>query len=299
MRIPGLKTVRRSARWLESLVRHGALVLGYHRVADPPSDLFHQCVSPKHFVEHIEVITQLATPLPLAELVARVHKGTLPRRAVAVTFDDAYADLTEQAVPFLRKRGVPATVFAVSGLLGKEFWWDRLEQTLPLPPEVESCGGAALHSLYWGFREMPPDEREQVLASRPRTRSSALAMPRSMTADELRQLAAVDAIDVGAHTRTHPWLPSLAAADRECEIAQSRRDLQEILGRPIAGFAYPYGGESAALGEEVRRAGYDFGCGSRNGVLFGGDNLFTIPRWWVPNQNGEALAKWLRRWLHA
>jgi len=60
---------------------------------------------------------------------------------VAITFDDGYADNLHVAAPLLAERGLPATFFVVSGMIGsgREFWWDELEGLLlrraPLPPE--------------------------------------------------------------------------------------------------------------------------------------------------------------------
>lgn len=50
----------------------------------------------------------------------RVRRGT-PR--VAITFDDAFANLHDNAVPVLRKLNIPATVFVVSDNLGVPPRW--------------------------------------------------------------------------------------------------------------------------------------------------------------------------------
>ena len=68
-----------------------------------------------------------AIPMQLAELVAGVGSDNLPRRAVAVTFDDGYADNLYNAKPILTALDVPATVFVTTGNLGKQFWWDELD----------------------------------------------------------------------------------------------------------------------------------------------------------------------------
>jgi peptidoglycan/xylan/chitin deacetylase (PgdA/CDA1 family) len=47
----------------------------------------------------------------------------LPPRAVVLTFDDAYAGFIDHALPALRKHGFPATVYAISGWLGKQMRW--------------------------------------------------------------------------------------------------------------------------------------------------------------------------------
>lgn len=47
----------------------------------------------------------------------------LPRRAVVLTFDDGCQSFRDYAFPVLQEYGFPATVFLVSGLLGKNAKW--------------------------------------------------------------------------------------------------------------------------------------------------------------------------------
>lgn len=49
--------------------------------------------------------------------------GSLPGHAVVITFDDGYQNFRDYAFPVLRQYGFPATVFLVSGLLGKNAQW--------------------------------------------------------------------------------------------------------------------------------------------------------------------------------
>ena len=128
MRMPGVKTLRQSARWLRSRFSGGALILGYHRVAKVDSDSHGLCVSPQHFAEQLEALRRLARPVALHELVRGLQTGTLPRRAVALTFDDGYLDVLQQAYPLLEAYQVPATVFVVSDYLGRQFWWDTIAE---------------------------------------------------------------------------------------------------------------------------------------------------------------------------
>src|SRR6185369_12697931 len=62
----------------------------------------------------------------LAEAAARAAGGDpLPRRSVVLTFDDGCRCFAEQAFPELSRRGMTATLFAVSGELGGSNRWDR------------------------------------------------------------------------------------------------------------------------------------------------------------------------------
>jgi peptidoglycan/xylan/chitin deacetylase (PgdA/CDA1 family) len=104
----------------------------YHRVAELPSDAWRIAVSPAHFEQHLQVLQKNYTVLPLAELAEAVGRRAVPKRAVAITFDDGYDDNFLQAYPLLERYKLPATFFIASGNIGHttEFWWDELEHLI-------------------------------------------------------------------------------------------------------------------------------------------------------------------------
>jgi peptidoglycan/xylan/chitin deacetylase (PgdA/CDA1 family) len=81
------------------------------------------------------VLRRLGRPLGLRDLNQAVRAGRRVPRAIAVTFDDGYADNLHSAKPLLERCDIPATVFVVSGHVGKEreFWWSELERLLLQP----------------------------------------------------------------------------------------------------------------------------------------------------------------------
>jgi peptidoglycan/xylan/chitin deacetylase (PgdA/CDA1 family) len=131
---------------LRSLVRRGRqggaapVVLLYHRIAHASSDPQHLCVTPEHFAQHVEVVAERYEPVRLGDLVAALRAGELPSRAVAITFDDGYADNLAAAKPVLERKGAPATVFVASGWMGGDrmYWWDELESLLLRPGRLPS-----------------------------------------------------------------------------------------------------------------------------------------------------------------
>ena len=67
--------------------------------------------------------------------------GTLPPKAVALTFDDGYVDNLTAGKPRLAAADVPATVFLATGYLncGEPFWWDELAQLILDGEGIQRC----------------------------------------------------------------------------------------------------------------------------------------------------------------
>jgi peptidoglycan/xylan/chitin deacetylase (PgdA/CDA1 family) len=135
MRIRGLGKLRRVVRRLGRGFTPQGVILMYHRIADVELDPWDLCVTPQHFAEHLEVLQKYAHPISLKQLAIAHQNGNIPRRAVAITFDDGYVDNLYQAKPLLERYKIPSTVFVSSGYMGqpREFWWDELERLLLRP----------------------------------------------------------------------------------------------------------------------------------------------------------------------
>jgi peptidoglycan/xylan/chitin deacetylase (PgdA/CDA1 family) len=125
---------------LSHLTRRG-IILTYHSVAERDEDPWRLSVSPNCFADHMKILRDQARPVTLEELVAkRMAKHEKP--AVAVTFDDGYANNLSAAKPLLERYDIPATVFVCSGYLerGREYWWDELAglllRAVRLPDEL-------------------------------------------------------------------------------------------------------------------------------------------------------------------
>src|SRR5215211_93242 len=119
----------------DSRVEHGdlvsdrLLVLAWHNVEGtwhypcPPG----ACV--RGLARQLRRLKELATVVPLGPAMEALGAGRpLPRRAVALTFDDGYRDNLDLAVPLLEELRLPATFFLVPGLLSGETraWWEIL-----------------------------------------------------------------------------------------------------------------------------------------------------------------------------
>lgn len=132
MTMTALRPVRALGRRLRTRVQARTVVLLYHRIAEAEQDPQRLCVSPAHFDEHMQIIRQTFAPTRVEALARSVRAAEVPRRAVAVTFDDGYADNLLFGEPILARHDVPATVYVATGQVGQssEFWWDDLERLL-------------------------------------------------------------------------------------------------------------------------------------------------------------------------
>ncbi len=141
-----IKRMQRAGELLQRWRTPPALILMYHRVAEPTADPWELAVSPQRFAEQMAVLREWGQVLPLRELVRRFEAGTLPPRTVAVTFDDGYADNLHRALPVLEKYGVPATFFIATGCLESacEFWWDELDRIFLEPGRLPDALGLTL-----------------------------------------------------------------------------------------------------------------------------------------------------------
>jgi peptidoglycan/xylan/chitin deacetylase (PgdA/CDA1 family) len=206
---------RKVSRALARMVGIPSGILAYHRVAELEFDPQLLAVTRKHFAEQLQVLREAYRPMSLQDWVASLKHGTLPPRAVAVTFDDGYADNLYDAKPLLERHDIPASVFVTTDYLGKdrEFWWDELERVLLQPgivPEMLriSINGDTYqweldeaayysedvykHHRCWNVQEDDPSRRHRLYRSLCRLLRLLPESERRKALDELLTWASAD-----------------------------------------------------------------------------------------------------------
>jgi peptidoglycan/xylan/chitin deacetylase (PgdA/CDA1 family) len=273
-------------------------ILIFHRVLPEPDALLHDVWPAAVFEDRMRWLRGTFNVLPLDQAVQRLHAGTLPARAAAITFDDGYRDNVEVAAPILARLGLTATFFIADGYLdGGRMFNDTVYETLRrLPAGAIDLpvgeGGrvvladatsrrAAADRLLRDLKYLPPPERLRVCEALAARLTEPLPDDLMMDARQVQELERLG-MSVGGHTVNHPILTSVSADEARAEICNNKARLESLLGHPITLFAYPNGGPgrdyAAGHVAMVRDAGYEAAVSTSFGVSTRDTDPYQLPR---------------------
>ena len=110
-----------------STTPNAAILLYHHVSSSTPAST---SISPEAFKSHMEYLDAHHTVVSLQDVVSAIqHNSTLPENAVAITFDDGYANILDNAHPILADLGFPYTVFINPDEIGvgpKQLTWEQV-----------------------------------------------------------------------------------------------------------------------------------------------------------------------------
>lgn len=245
-----------------ALTRRYARILMYHRFSAHAQT---RRMSANVFEEHLRYLTRNFTPRPLREVVDRLRSHRrFDSRSVVITVDDGYRDFLEHAYPILLRYRVPATIYIVSEFAEGRcwLWFDALHWLFSAAApgcyrfEVDACmfdlmlDAPAAREATWSkvgtyLWDLSPEA--QWAAIRRLESSLGVQLPAlptaeyaPMTWDELRGLDS-ELIEIGSHSSTHAVLSRCTSAQQLNEIANSKKTIEERLGRRVDAFCYPHG----------------------------------------------------------
>src|SRR5579864_379815 len=272
--------------------RRGPVVIGYHRVVEDfassaemsiPSML----VSLRMLERQLDWIGRRFQFVSLDELGARLDAGeSLVKPIAAITFDDGYRDFYSHALPLLKKKGIPATVFVVTDLVGtttaqthdklylmlmRRFgdqtvkpsdlaeWLRRLGILLP-NGTVTAKAATPFQTTRMLLEGLPQADIQRVLSAMESdvpiaegTFTPFYPLTWEMLAGVLRA-----GMTVGSHTRTHVLMTNESRQKVMDEVVGSRAELEKRLGTGVQHFVYPDGAFNTSSVNAVAAAGYRF-----------------------------------------
>jgi peptidoglycan/xylan/chitin deacetylase (PgdA/CDA1 family) len=236
------------------------LVLGWHNAEPTPFFPSPPGACARGLARQLRAVKRMGTVVPLDEALDAMAQGRpLPRRAIALTFDDGYRDNLETALPILSRLGLPATFYLVPGLLDRSVraWWEVLAWAFRnatalivewrgrrLTAGPGEASRTTMLVVAEELKRMPRAARDAEIdalidALRP-TGSEDEVAGLYLDWDGARALAAGGGT-VGSHTMAHAILSEEPPDDQAADLAESRRALEEGLGVPARTLAYPNG----------------------------------------------------------
>lgn len=277
--------------------RGSLLVLIYHRVLATRDPLLDGEPTAVEFAAQMDLLKATCNVLSLAEGVRRLQDGSLPVRAVCITFDDGYANNLEIAAPILKERSLPATIFVSTGFIEGGCMWNDIVieavRSAASPLDLTDLGlGAfelsdatsrvkAFGAILPALKYLAPDERllrAQTIADRA---SAVIPAHPMMNEKQLRELSDYGIV-IGAHTVHHPILKAVDPSVSYQEIASSKATLEHITGDQVTLFAYPNGRPGrdydATHVDQVRRCGFEAAVSTSWGAAGRSADPYQLPR---------------------
>jgi peptidoglycan/xylan/chitin deacetylase (PgdA/CDA1 family) len=231
-------------------------------------DIFDQCLV--FFKRHYTLVT-------LDDVKASLEGARpLPARSLLITFDDGFADVSDYALPLLRKHNASATVFISSDVVGRDerLWTEdllwaftagRLHQRDLACLHALLIGGSAYDAadpkLIWNIVRRGPDleqaEVESALATL-KIDLHRIRHPRQMlTKSEVANLA-FNGISIGAHGKSHTALPF--ASNIAIELCWPRVVLNDLVAPhhhgSIDALSFPHGAYTSEIVDHALASGY-------------------------------------------
>jgi peptidoglycan/xylan/chitin deacetylase (PgdA/CDA1 family) len=283
---------------LELTTRGRLSVLIFHRVLPKADELLPDEPTATQFEKLMRWVQKLFNVIPLAEGIEGIKSNKLPSRALAITFDDGYANNATIAAPILTRLGLPATFFIATAYLdgGRMFNDTVIEavrqctdseldlvglglETYPLRTTQEKR--AAIAGILRSLKYRPVEERTQTAESIALRTVATLPNDLMMSSEQAAALGR-GGHTVGGHTARHPILTTLSDQDATSEITDGRRRLEEIAECRVSLFAYPNGRPGVDYDRRhvalVRELGFAGAVSTSPGAARTNSNPYEIPR---------------------
>ncbi|WP_116474828.1 polysaccharide deacetylase family protein [Zobellella maritima] len=172
-----------------------------------------------------------------------------------------FADLADRGIASRLKAGKKYIIITVD-----DGYRDNYELLLPL---LEKYGFKAVIYVVTGEQfnrwdvEQPDNPEKRVELMNP---------------EQIKALADSGLVEIGGHTLTHPRLDQQDKAAQHHEIAENKAQLEELIGRPLTSFAYPFGIHNEDSKQLAKELGYPFAVATDSGPLAMHEDPYQIRR---------------------
>ena len=275
------------------------VILCYHRIGTGGIPYYSELPA-QEFEKQMHFLSTHYRILPLSQLLKEMADPSSKTQAVALTFDDGYRGLYNEALPILTKYKIPATVYLTAGVIesGDPAWYDKIFLIMLLYPKVTleiqldeprrfllnsvQARLTAAVEIVSKLRRVPNAER----LTRCVELENQVTMPADGLADRMLNWKQVkemqqQGIEFGAHTMTHPAMSRLEPQEAERELRESKQLIENRLQTPVQDFAYPFGQPwdcSPEVEQQIARIGFRSAVTTSWGVNRTGSNPLALRR---------------------
>jgi peptidoglycan/xylan/chitin deacetylase (PgdA/CDA1 family) len=288
---------------IKPVIQGDGVILALHEVTSI-AELDTRLSCPKSMVITIEFLESIINYwrgrkcefISLDELHQRLASGKIyksNRRFVCITLDDGYRNNFTHAYPVLKKHKTPFAIYLTTGYpdgsilhnnMNLDVWIrnnDRIE--FRLNGEYFSFQAATMDSKARLLRKVDALLRKQLSVSDYKFFFEANGINTSdygLGWSEVKELSEDPDVTIGAHTMTHPSLPNLASIEEvRAEILGSKTRIEEMIGKPVDHFSYPYGAAGNREFEVAKSCGFKtMALASRGHVSYRKHRLEALPR---------------------
>ena len=245
------------------------MILLYHGITASKSKGIEN-YSKKHlpadqFREQMKFVAANSVPVSMDQVVNSYNSKTpLPKRAVAITFDDGFQNNYSVAAPILREFNIPATFYITSGIVNTNlmFWVDQLEDCLNLtqqneinvklqqhqkfPLKTHDERLEALIKIKSHCKVVSQSEKDRIIndvidATGIAPDTSHANNYQKITWSQLRELNKDPNFIIGGHSLYHDILSSSTETSMQLDIGLSIGLLERNLKTKIEHYSYPEG----------------------------------------------------------
>jgi peptidoglycan/xylan/chitin deacetylase (PgdA/CDA1 family) len=281
--------------------RRGGVILCFHEISAELLDA------------HLSDLAETYNFISLDEIVERIRSGKSTIGLAAITFDDGFRDVVENSAVLAKDHGWPMTFYLPTRFIdtGEPCWFMELDVLLNKAPKRtlqfdgqsfslngRSATAKASEALKHYFKQLSTVEeversmrtiRMALFGSEARPKT--LPIPEPISWERVKALAKYDELSFEAHTVNHLAMSRLSEQDCIREMEGSRNRIEEVTGRPVRHFCYPYGGrgEVGASAPAIVGKLFRSGTTTNRGRCYRRSDLTLLPRVLIDGQDSPAV----------
>lgn len=255
-------------------------------------------VSPKYFEAFLRKQQKRLEFISINELPERMVNHRKGKPFGVITFDDGYEDNYTYAYPILNKLGIPFTIYVSVSLVNEHApIWNYpliIEYIVRTHGELNIDG---MHYYCWTreqkndvFRQLKgllfslpyehlQDEFKRLFAN---YLTDDVFLQNTLNWEQIEEMAKDPLCTIGSHTMSHCRLTITDNRSLQYELGESKRVLEQHIGKSAEHLSYPYGWKTDVSAEAIafaQQAGYKTALRSFGGPVRMKDvDLFNLKR---------------------